>query len=96
MTGDTFQIRFRLFRSLETHFRQVEITYHSDKLIRFKITGGKKPIEMGKHLYRKTNQWKLHRPDFQPTHKFDSKQAAEVIMHMEEAINEYLKSNYIQ
>jgi hypothetical protein len=92
MQGDTFTIVVRPYFSKQSFRMQVEIYYASENVIRFRITAGKKIMEMDKQIYRKSNQWKLTRYETNSTQ--DPRHIADAIVHIQGAIDSYLKKNY--
>jgi len=92
MIGHTFTIIIKLFRVPTAYRMQVEITYHTEQVIRFKITANEKVVEMEKLIIRKTNQWKVKRIHFTTSNKIETQ--AEAIMKIQDEIDYYLRKNY--
>jgi hypothetical protein len=67
---------------------QVDITYKSDNVIRFKIHAGTKWMLAEKWLFRKRNQWKLGNRNFTPDD--DIKGNSAVMMDILRGIDQYL------
>lgn len=92
MIGDTFKIVISPFSAKHSYRMDVEITYATENVIRFKITAGKKMLEMDKQIYRKSNQWKVTR--YETSNTKDPKVVAESILLIQSTIDRYLKKNY--
>ena len=54
-----FEIVLKAFHDQKKFRMKVALTYQSDRVLRFSITGGLKEIRMEKQLSRKINPWKV-------------------------------------
>jgi hypothetical protein len=88
VVSEKFEITVRRWSDSQNFKMNVECTYVSDQLLRFKITAGRKEMFMEKILIKKTNPWKITKMNF----KFegDDKTIAMAIMRMQEEIEYYI------
>lgn len=89
MNNKSFDIQFQKRGNRNVYRAKVEITYKSENLLRLTISASGKVIEMEKHLYRKSNQWKLIKTNFNILS--NSQNSAELILSIQNAIDYRLK-----
>ena len=94
MNNPSFIIHFRKWYDIKTYRATVEITYHTDNLIRFTIKAGEKELYMEKLLFRKTNQWKIKSASFNLSGK-NTKDSATLIINIQNAIDRQLKNMFL-
>lgn len=92
MNNDCFEIFFKKDFDRSIYRAMVEITYRSEKLVRFSIKAGTKVILMEKYLFRKNHQWKISRTSFEM--QGNSKINAKLIMDIQDAIDTEYKKIY--
>jgi hypothetical protein len=85
IVGEKFEMMVRRPGDSRKFKMNVACIYVSEKVLRFKITGGKKEMIMEKLLIKKTNQWKIREMNF----KFegDDKNIALAIMRIQDEID---------
>ena len=86
--GEKFEIIMRRRNDSRLVKMNVECVYVSQQVIRFKITGGHKEMQMEKLLVKKTQPWKITHMNF----KFegDEESIAIAIMNIQDAIEDHI------
>ena len=91
MKGDKFDIVVTKWGDAQKYRMNVEIVYHSEQLIRFKLSAGVKYMHMEKHLMKKTNQWKLGGMNYKLTG--DPKEIAGAVLNIQKELDNYMSKN---
>ena len=68
MAMQTFEITMTPFRKKEVKFT-VDVYHRSDSVIRFRLTGGEKIMNLEKRLLEKTQPWKILSTNFEMEQK---------------------------
>ncbi len=92
MNNESFEIRFKRSYDRRYYRARVEISSRSENIIRFLIRAGTKEMQMEKWLFRKSNQWKIGKMNFEM--KGDTKVNARMVMDIQNAIDEEYKKLY--
>jgi hypothetical protein len=84
-----FEILFRVMFLPKLYRAKVEITYRSENIMRFTVSAGDKELMMEKLLFRKTNQWKITKANFDVSGR-NTKNSAMTILAIQNAIDAML------
>lgn len=95
MEIDSFEIRLYLIGHPKKYRIKVDVISKSDRILRFKVTGGNKSFELEKLLFRKSNQWKIRSNSFTNVQKKNPKEIEVGVKAISEAIDRHLKYNKI-
>jgi hypothetical protein len=89
--SESFEIRVRKWGSNAVYKMQVDHYYKSDRMLKFRVKGGEKTLELRRQLVGKTWKWKIGRHSFE----FDSndKVNALLILSIGEAIEDHIKGD---
>ncbi|MES1214040.1 MAG: hypothetical protein ABUT20_00875 [Bacteroidota bacterium] len=92
MKEEKFELIFTPYRLQKKYRMQVEVIHRSDRIIRFKLTGGDKYIVMEKLLGKKTGNWKLGETNFEFSNK-TVKQTSYTIFELQNILDNYLNKD---